>query len=78
MPLPLLFFLLLAYDLNTAAHEISMSVWTLRRWLKAGRLIATKPSPNKILIERSELERLLQGGRQKVELASTTDAPVNG
>lgn len=44
-------------ELNAKGVDVTLE--TLRRWIRAGKVKVSKPSPRKTLIPRSELVRLL-------------------
>jgi molybdopterin-binding protein len=49
-----------AMTLGEAAHAIGVSVDTLRRWDRAGKLETTRDERNRRLVPRSEVERLTE------------------
>jgi molybdopterin-binding protein len=49
-----------AMTLGEAAQEIGVSVDTLRRWDRAGKLETTRDARNRRLVPRSEVERLAE------------------
>ena len=62
-------------DVITAASVAGRSAETVRRWVWSGRLRAHKRG-NKLLIDRSDLERFLRssGARRNLTLAEWLDA----
>ncbi len=54
--------------IHEAAAELRIHVETLRRWIRAGRLRAVKVGV-KILVPRSEVERILSEGTAPITLA---------
>lgn len=51
----------IAYDIRKAAEAVSLSHWSLRRYIAQGRLRPSKAA-GKILITKRELERFLGSG----------------
>ena len=52
----------LALGLKEAAAAVGLSPWTLRHWIKQGRLRSVRLG-RRVLIEPGELERLVEQGR---------------
>ena len=52
----------LVLSVNQAARALSMSPWTVRAYITAGKLKAVRIG-RRVLIEPSELERLIAAGR---------------
>lgn len=52
----------LALGLKEAAAMVGLSPWTLRHWIKQGRLRSVRLG-RRVLIEPGELERLVEQGR---------------
>lgn len=52
----------LALGLKEAAAAVGLSPWTLRHWIKQGRLRAVRLG-RRVLLEPSELQRLIEEGR---------------
>jgi excisionase family DNA binding protein len=52
----------LVLSVNQAARALSMSPWTVRAYITAGKLRAVRIG-RRVLIEPSELERLITAGR---------------
>lgn len=63
----------LALDVKEAAQALSISPWTVRRMIADGRLKATRFS-RRVLIEPSELEKLLERGRGPMRARERPDA----
>jgi excisionase family DNA binding protein len=55
----------LALSITNAAHILSLSPWTLRRWIRLGRVRAVRLG-SRVLVEPEELERLIASGRKTV------------
>lgn len=53
---------LLAIGIREAATALGLSHWTLRQWIRKGRLRAVRLG-GRVLIEPSELEHLIAQGR---------------
>ena len=51
-----------AYTATEAARELGISVDTLRRWDRDGRIRTTRDSANRRLVSAEEIERLRGGG----------------
>lgn len=58
----------LALSIKNAAHILSLSPWTLRRWIRLGQLKAVRLG-RRVLVEPEELERLIASGRKTRKLA---------
>ena len=52
----------LAIGLKDAAMAVGLSVWTLRGWIRHGKLRCVRLG-RRVLIEPSELQRLVEQGR---------------
>ena len=52
----------IAIGVKDAATRIAVSHWTIRQWIKTGKLRAVKLG-RRVLIEPGELERLVEQGR---------------
>ncbi len=52
----------LAFGIDEAAALIGLSPWTLRKYISTGKLSVVKIG-RRTLIERAELERLVEEGR---------------
>jgi excisionase family DNA binding protein len=53
-------------DLRHAAREYSISVQTLRRWVRSGRLPAFNPfAVRKLLVKRADLEALIAAAQTR-------------
>jgi excisionase family DNA binding protein len=63
----------LVYDLRGAAAQLAHSPWTIRRWIRLGRLHPTRLG-GKVLVTHAELLRFLQEGQQERVATATTDA----
>lgn len=53
----------LALGLRQAAEAVGLSHWTLRAYIRQGRIRAVKVG-RRVLIEPSELQRLIEQGRK--------------
>jgi excisionase family DNA binding protein len=53
----------LALGLKEAAAVVGLSPWTLRHWIKQGRVRSVRLG-RRVLVEPQELERLIEEGRQ--------------
>jgi molybdopterin-binding protein len=53
-----------AYTATEAARELGISVDTLRRWDREGRIQTTRDRSNRRLVPLEEIERLRGGGTQ--------------
>jgi molybdopterin-binding protein len=53
-----------AYTATEAARELGISVDTLRRWDREGRIRTERDSANRRLVSREEIERLRGAGAQ--------------
>jgi excisionase family DNA binding protein len=62
------------------AKQLRMSEWTIREWIKAGRLRGFRAGTRNYRIHRSELERFLRdrGAEPGAELPSPTLEDVSG
>jgi excisionase family DNA binding protein len=54
----------LAIGLKEAAASIGLSHWTLRQWIRQGKIAAVRIG-RRILVEPAELERLIEEGRKE-------------
>ena len=52
----------LAFGLRQAAEALGLSHWTLRAWVRQGKVQAVRLG-RRVLIEPSELQRLIEQGR---------------
>jgi excisionase family DNA binding protein len=52
----------LVLDIRQAAHALSIRPWTIRRYIKDGKLKPVRIG-KRVLIEPSELQRLIEAGR---------------
>jgi excisionase family DNA binding protein len=59
----------LALSITNAAQILSLSPWTLRRWIRLGQLRAVRLG-SRVLVEPKELERLIASGRKTVRKVS--------
>jgi len=57
----------LALGLRQAAEAVGLSHWTLRAYVRQGKIRAVKIG-RRILIEPSELQRLIEEGRKAANL----------
>jgi len=57
MPIPTL-----AVGINDAAAALNISHWSLRKYIRQGRLVAVRIG-RRVLIEPAELARLIEQGR---------------
>jgi len=62
----------LLVDVREAAHLLSISPWTIRRYIYAGRLRTVRLG-RRVLIEPSECLRLMEEGRCEVSGSTRTD-----
>ena len=53
----------LVLDVKQAANALSMSPWTIRRYITLGKLKAVRIG-RRVLIEPRELQRLVEAGRK--------------
>jgi excisionase family DNA binding protein len=53
----------LVLDIKQAAHALSMSPWTIRRYITVGKLKAVRIG-RRVLVEPKELQRLVETGRK--------------
>lgn len=53
----------LALGLKDAAAAVGLSPWTLRHWIRQGRLRAVRLG-RRVMLEPGELQRLVEAGRQ--------------
>jgi excisionase family DNA binding protein len=56
----------LVVNVREAARLLSLSPWTIRLYLRTGKLRAVKIG-RRILLERSELRRIIELGRKPTE-----------
>ena len=54
----------LVLDVKEAAHRLSLSHWTIRKWISTGKITATHLG-GRVMIEPRELMRLIEAGRKK-------------
>lgn len=62
----------LLLDVKEAAHLLSISPWTIRRYMYLGKLRTVRLG-RRVLIEPSECLRLLEAGRKDVLVRVSTD-----
>jgi len=55
------FFVLRSDSQAEIAEELRMSPATMRSWISSGTLRAMRPGKRKLLVRRSELDRMLRG-----------------
>ena len=60
----------LLLSINQAADRLSLSPWTLRLWVKSGKLRAVRLG-SRVLIEPREIEQLLEAGRRAGAIRGT-------
>jgi excisionase family DNA binding protein len=53
----------LVLDIKEAAHALSISPWTIRRYISDGKLKPIRIG-RRVLLEPSELQRLVEAGRK--------------
>ena len=53
----------LLFDIKEAAESLSISPWTVRRYLTEGKLKAVRIG-RRVLLEPAELQRLVEAGRK--------------
>jgi excisionase family DNA binding protein len=53
----------LAMGLRQAAEAVGLSHWTLRQYIRAGKIRGVKIG-RRVLIEPAELQRLIEAGRK--------------
>ena len=51
----------LAFSITEAANALSVSPWTIRKWVRDGRLKSTRLG-RRVVVERAELLRVLAEG----------------
>jgi excisionase family DNA binding protein len=56
----------LTIGLSEAAKLTNLSHWTLRKYIRSGRLLAVRIG-RRVLIEPAELERLIEQGRTEAQ-----------
>jgi excisionase family DNA binding protein len=56
----------IALGLREAAGSVGLSVWTLRAWIRQGRLAAVRLG-RRVMVEPAELKRLVAQGRSSSE-----------
>lgn len=56
----------LLLSLQQAAAKLSLSIWTLRGWIKNGKLRCVRLG-SRVLVEPGELEKLIAAGRKPAE-----------
>jgi molybdopterin-binding protein len=62
------------YTASDAAHRLGISLDTLRRWDRSGRIKTTRDSGNRRLVAAKEIERL-RGGRSGDQLSARNRLP---
>jgi len=53
----------MALDIREAAHQLSLSPWTIRKWIAVGKIKAVRLG-SRVLVEPAELRRLIEQGRE--------------
>lgn len=53
----------LALDIKEAAQAVSLSPWTIRKWISTGKIRAIHLG-RRVMIEPTELKRLIDMGRR--------------
>jgi len=53
----------LTIGLREAAESVGLSVWTLRSWIRCGKLRSVRLG-RRVMVEPGELERLVSEGRE--------------
>ena len=53
----------LALDVTEAARAVSLSPWTIRKWISTGKIKAIHLG-RRVMVEPSELKRLVELGRK--------------
>jgi excisionase family DNA binding protein len=53
----------LVLSINEAAAALSLSPWTIRKYIREGNIVPTRIG-RRVLVEPSELNKLLQHGRE--------------
>lgn len=53
----------IALGLREAAGSVGLSVWTLRSWIRQGKLRSVRLG-RRVMIEPAELQRLVEAGRK--------------
>lgn len=56
----------IAIGIKDAAKAVGLSVWTLRAWIRQGKIAAIRLG-RRVLVEPGELERLVEQGRVSQE-----------
>jgi molybdopterin-binding protein len=54
------------YSASEAAHALGISLDTLRRWDRAGRIRTTRDAANRRIVPASEIERLKGGDAERM------------
>jgi excisionase family DNA binding protein len=54
----------IALDIQSAANAISVSPWTIRKWISTGRLAATRLG-RRVCVTPEALQRLVDEGSRK-------------
>ena len=57
-------------NINEAGEFLGLSSWTIRRWIQQGKILPVRLG-SRVLIEESELERVIREGKQAGALDST-------
>jgi excisionase family DNA binding protein len=65
----------LVLSVNEAAHALSLSPWTVRAYIAAGRLKAVRIG-RRVLVEPSELQRIIESGRKPDARGSRSEGGV--
>jgi excisionase family DNA binding protein len=53
----------LVYSIPQTASKLNLSPWTIRAWIRSGKIAAVKLG-RRVMIEPSEIDRLISSGRQ--------------
>jgi excisionase family DNA binding protein len=53
----------IAMGLRDAAGSVGLSVWTLRAWIRQGKIAAIRLG-RRVMIEPGELHRMVQAGKK--------------
>jgi molybdopterin-binding protein len=64
------------YTASEAAHALGISLDTLRRWDRDGRIRVTRDSANRRLVSAREIERLRGGGEQTLSARNRLEGVV--
>ena len=57
------------------ATELQVTTITVRRWITSGQLVAAKAGPRKWMIRRSDVDRFLAGGGERLEAIEPSEDP---